>query len=794
MTMKTIKRILLGAFVFLLMGFAAWSYAEQSYPYLELTHLPNQVVYFLGDTMDKTGIEGTLWDSDYMGTSFSAEDFTVTPSSITALFGIGIRQATATVNYEGRTYSAAFDIYVMNAGRTLQDAAGYPIHTGYGYNLTKEKSLKTYSSQGAKALLLQFSEATSTDCCDYIHIADGNGDLIGTYEDNELSGKKLWITGDSFSIWITSDEDDCHSSKDYGYSFDAIWSVNVATCPHLYADPVVTPATCDTDGSSVIECVGCGYTETTVLPKLTDDGKHTYDYEKHPEEIYRPSTAYMDGYYDLYYACLTCGHKNRASGYPGYGGNDAEHGICGQTTGWALLTDGTMVIYRRMEGMSYYNMYCAPGKADRAKALYVQNKLENIYPESFKNCTSLTSVRLPDSLEKIDYDAFFGCSNLTEISFSGVLSEIGDNAFRLCTRLTSVDFGNTSPAVGEYAFAYCDALSTVDFGTGKVAVGECAFDSCPSVDCLDIPAGVTLGRYAFHKCTGLTTMTARCKDIPDSCFESCWALSSVTLENTETIGDYAFGGTDKLYSIVFPSTLTKIEMAFTEQAGHRPALRSATFLAKDTVIATYAFKSVSTAQLTICGPGCSTAAAFAGKMRYAFSPTDQSSHTLVTIPAVTPTCVVEGFTEGSSCTACGYVKTAQVSLGVNDHEISDWVCISDSEHSRRCLTCDTKNETEFHERTAGFCAACGDDALSCTLLGNRLELCLPSGVQEGMTVVAAVYDSAGKMLWCSEGVWESGLTYEIEIPEGAGEVKVFFLSGWRPLRPVPEISRDQGNE
>ena len=48
------------------------------------------------------------------------------------------------------------------------------------------------------------------------------------------------------------------------------------------------------------------------------------------------------------------------------------------------------------------------------------------------NCSSLTSVTIPDSVTMIGYDAFSGCKSLTNVTIPNSVTEIGDGAFSGC--------------------------------------------------------------------------------------------------------------------------------------------------------------------------------------------------------------------------------------------------------------------------------------------------------------------------------------------------------------------------
>lgn len=57
-----------------------------------------------------------------------------------------------------------------------------------------------------------------------------------------------------------------------------------------------------------------------------------------------------------------------------------------------------------------------------------------ILKDSFKSCSGLTKVNLPDSLVSID-GAFGGCTNLTTVTGGANVRYVGDSSFANCSKL-----------------------------------------------------------------------------------------------------------------------------------------------------------------------------------------------------------------------------------------------------------------------------------------------------------------------------------------------------------------------
>ena len=87
---------------------------------------------------------------------------------------------------------------------------------------------------------------------------------------------------------------------------------------------------------------------------------------------------------------------------------------------------------------------------------------------AFRDCTSLTTVTIPDSVTSIDGSAFSGCTGLTSVTIPNSVTSIGFAAFFGCTGLTSVTIGNGVTSIGDNAFRGCTGLTSITFN-GTIA-------------------------------------------------------------------------------------------------------------------------------------------------------------------------------------------------------------------------------------------------------------------------------------------------------------------------------------
>ncbi len=254
---------------------------------------------------------------------------------------------------------------------------------------------------------------------------------------------------------------------------------------------------------------------------------------------------------------------------------------------WVIKFDNTIT---KIGHRAFYN-------CTSLTSVTIPNSVTSIGGESaFEDCELLTSVTIPDSVTEIGEWAFCRCSSLTSVTIPDSVTSIGSDAFGECTSLTTITIPNSVTSIGEAAFYACSSLTSVTIPDSVTSIGEVAFGECTSLKafygkyasednrCLIVdgilnsfaPAGLTeytipdsvtsIGDWAFGECTSLTSAT-----IPNSvtsigsyAFSSCKSLTSITIPDSVTsIGSYAFSSCKSLTSITIPDSVTEIgEMAF----------------------------------------------------------------------------------------------------------------------------------------------------------------------------------------------------------------------------------------
>ncbi len=229
-------------------------------------------------------------------------------------------------------------------------------------------------------------------------------------------------------------------------------------------------------------------------------------------------------------------------------------GACGDNAVWTLTgTETDMVLTISGKGnMTDFSDTNIPWISNRGKIreIVVEEGITGIGINTFRGCSNLTSVSLPNSLTSIGEIAFADCSSLTGITIPGNVTSIGRAAFADCSSLTSISIPGRVTTIISSSFSGCSSLTSISIPDSVTCIEDHAFYGCSSLTGICIPNSVTyIGQNAFYGCSSLTSLS-----IPDSvtyieeqAFYGCSSLESIIIpDSVITIGNHAFGECDSL--------------------------------------------------------------------------------------------------------------------------------------------------------------------------------------------------------------------------------------------------------
>ena len=182
---------------------------------------------------------------------------------------------------------------------------------------------------------------------------------------------------------------------------------------------------------------------------------------------------------------------------------------------------------------------------------------------TFKDCVALTNITA-NSLTLIGDYTFSGCTALKTLSLPA-LTEIGDYTLFGCSALKELTLTALASA-GEYTFAQ-SGIETISLPVVKIigqkALGDCeylnsvslnsvtdfvsaVFDGSENIEVLNLKKAENFdfGDGSLAECfPNLNSFTCETiVEVPDYFFDGCAKLSTVTLGDVTTVGDYAFRG------------------------------------------------------------------------------------------------------------------------------------------------------------------------------------------------------------------------------------------------------------
>ena len=190
---------------------------------------------------------------------------------------------------------------------------------------------------------------------------------------------------------------------------------------------------------------------------------------------------------------------------------DGEEGF-----GWFMLSHNYVAGSYKIELYNVERDYITVGDSMRYSPIYPRSSVRRIILDEGNNydvrgvvsigeyslfeCSSLTSVSIPESVTSIGNAAFNSCSSLTSVSIPESVTSIGESAFYNCTSLTSINIPNNVNSIKYYTFQYCSSLTSINIPNSVNSIEGQAFERCTSLTSISSfnPTAPTLDYNTFN--------------------------------------------------------------------------------------------------------------------------------------------------------------------------------------------------------------------------------------------------------------------------------------------------------
>ena len=429
---------------------------------------PSKTSYFVGDTLDTTGLKLTATYSN--GTTQTiTSGFTCTP---TALTSAGAQ--TVTVNYGGKT--ATFTVNVQNVTLSGIAIASNPTKTSYFVGDTLDttglKLTATYSNGTTQTITSGFTcTPTALTSAGAQTVTVNYGGKTATFTVNvqnvTLSGIAIASnpTKTSYFVGDTLDTTGLKLTATYSNGTTQTITSGFTCTPTALTSAGAQTVTVNYGGKTATFTVNV---ELPVLPFVTltfDPTDGVLDLADTPEKTVYPGEAYgrlpeptADGMVFLGWytesgkritSLTTCDLTGDATVSARWALASAEGWSFDETTGTLTLDgSGAMKEYTSAAEAPWYS-YC-----DSIKHLVVKSGVTSLSSYAFVGCQNLADITLPDTLQTIGTMTFYGCDSLNNVTIPASVRTIGSYAFADALSLSRITFAGDAPEFGTGVFTF----------------------------------------------------------------------------------------------------------------------------------------------------------------------------------------------------------------------------------------------------------------------------------------------------------------------------------------------------
>ncbi len=159
----------------------------------------------------------------------------------------------------------------------------------------------------------------------------------------------------------------------------------------------------------------------------------------------------------------------------------------------------------------------------------IEGKTLILYPSAKEG----TSYSVPDGCTRVEEYAFMGCTHLESINIDNI-TELGRDAFYYCTSLKTIRIPDSITELEGSVFGNCNSMETIQLPANLRKIGSGCFYSCFMLKEIEIPETVTtIESNAFFNCASLKTihLTKNVTEIGNYALGYCYTGNAEGEEN-----------------------------------------------------------------------------------------------------------------------------------------------------------------------------------------------------------------------------------------------------------------------
>ena len=235
--------------------------------------------------------------------------------------------------------------------------------------------------------------------------------------------------------------------------------------------------------------IGCGLTQYTIPNSVTSIGNCAFFNCTSLTSVTIPNSATSIGSYAFRY-CTSLTSITISDGVTKIGGG-AFRDCTSLTSVYCKPTTPPTISNNTFENVLGCKIYVPDTSIDTYKAAkYWSDLSSNIVGKKFNPANNEIWYTSNDGNIVTPYATVASGANIVSntyengigtIVFNGNVTSIGDLAFYNCTSLTSVTIPNSVTEIGDGAFGYCDGLTSITIPNSVTEIGRCAFSGCNSL-------------------------------------------------------------------------------------------------------------------------------------------------------------------------------------------------------------------------------------------------------------------------------------------------------------------------